>query len=150
MKRIRPEQPRFRVQPNRTSTFAKKCCEGMAGDAKHRHHVEPRGGGQHWDALARVENWTGGLLSVESNSHVPEIFGNECGAKAASSVKKIEQAIAAAKHMVPFERTGRLAAESAGSCGCHLSTDCRIRKAFPQPFGPHSPWVVPFGTHASQ
>jgi hypothetical protein len=107
-------------------------------------------GGQHWDALACVENWTGGVLSVESSSHLPEIFGNGCGAKAASSVKKIEQAIAAAKHMVTFERTGRLAAESAGSCGCHLSPGRRIRKAFPQPFSPHSPWIVPFGTHASQ
>jgi hypothetical protein len=131
MNRIRPKQPRFRVQPSRTSTFAKKCCEGMAGDAKDRHHVEPRGGGQHGDALARVENWTGGLLSVESNSHVPEIFGNECGAKAASSVKKIEQAIAAAKHMVAFERTGRLAAESAGSCGCHLSPRSQDQEGLP-------------------
>jgi|GEM_PF-4535195 hypothetical protein len=85
-------------------------------------------GGQHWDALACVENWTGGVWSVESKSHVPEIFGNGCGARAASSVKKIEQAIAAAKHMVAFQRTGRLETESAGSCGCHLSTGRRIRK----------------------
>jgi hypothetical protein len=85
-------------------------------------------GGQHWDALACVENRTGGVWSVESKSHVPEIFGNGRGAKAASSVKRIEQAIAAAKHMVAFQRKGRLAAESAGSCGCHLSTGRRIRK----------------------
>lgn len=54
-------------------------------------------GGPHWDALASVENETGGILLVESKSHVPEIFGNGCGAEAASSVKKIEQAIAATK-----------------------------------------------------
>jgi hypothetical protein len=54
-------------------------------------------GGPHWDALACVENRTGGVLLVESKSHVPEIFGNGCGAEAASSVKKIDKAIAATK-----------------------------------------------------
>ena len=36
-------------------------------------------------------------MLVESKSHVPEIFGNGCGAEAASSVKKIDEAIAATK-----------------------------------------------------
>jgi hypothetical protein len=53
-------------------------------------------GGPHWDALARVEK-TGGVLLVEAKSHVPEIFGNGCGAEATSSVQKIEQAILATK-----------------------------------------------------
>lgn len=53
-------------------------------------------GGPHWDALACVEK-TGGVLLVEAKSHVPEIFGNGCGAEAASSVEKIEQGIAATK-----------------------------------------------------
>ena len=39
----------------------------------------------------------GGVLLVEAKSHVPEIFGNGCGAEAASSIQKIEQAIAATK-----------------------------------------------------
>jgi hypothetical protein len=53
-------------------------------------------GGPHWDALACVEK-TGGVLLVEAKSHVPEIFGNGCGAEAASSLQKIAQAIAATK-----------------------------------------------------
>jgi hypothetical protein len=53
-------------------------------------------GGPHWDALACVEE-TGGVLLVEAKSHIPEIFGNGCGAGAASSVERIEQAIAATK-----------------------------------------------------
>jgi hypothetical protein len=52
-------------------------------------------GGPHWDALACVEKT--GVLLVEAKSHVPEIFGNGCGAEAASSVKKIDEAIAATK-----------------------------------------------------
>lgn len=52
-------------------------------------------GGPHWDALACVGNC--GVLLVESKSHVPEIFGTGCGAQAASSLKKIEQAIKATK-----------------------------------------------------
>lgn len=54
-------------------------------------------GGPHWDALACVENRTRGVLLVESKSQVPEIFGSGCGAEAASSIKKIEEAIAATK-----------------------------------------------------
>jgi hypothetical protein len=54
-------------------------------------------GGAHWDALACVQNRTGGVLLVEAKSHVPEIFGTGCGAEAASSIKKIEQALAAAQ-----------------------------------------------------
>jgi hypothetical protein len=33
-------------------------------------------GGPHWDALACVENETGGVSLVEAKSHVPEIYGN--------------------------------------------------------------------------
>jgi hypothetical protein len=54
-------------------------------------------GGPHWDALACVQNPPGGVLLVEAKSHVPEIFGTGCGAEAASSIKKIEQALAATK-----------------------------------------------------
>jgi hypothetical protein len=54
-------------------------------------------GGPHWDALARVDNQTGGVLLVEAKSHVAEIFGTGCGAAAASSVRKIEQGIKATK-----------------------------------------------------
>jgi hypothetical protein len=54
-------------------------------------------GGPHWDALACIQNSTDGVLLIEAKSHVAEIFGNGCGAEAPSSVKKIEQAIAATK-----------------------------------------------------
>jgi hypothetical protein len=53
-------------------------------------------GGPHWDALASVEK-SGGVLLVEAKSHVPEIFGNGCGAEAAVSIQKIDQAIVATK-----------------------------------------------------
>ena len=69
---------------------------GLPQHCKELNCFWPRGG-PHWDALASVENRTGGVLLVESKSHVPEIFGNGCGAEAASSVNKIEQAIAATK-----------------------------------------------------
>lgn len=61
-------------------------------------------GGPHWDALACVENRTGGVLLVESKSHVPEIFGNGCGAEAASSIKKIDHAIATTKEWLHVSR----------------------------------------------
>ncbi len=51
----------------------------------------------HWDALACVENRRGGILLVESKSHVPEIFGNGCKAKADLSIQKIERSMAATK-----------------------------------------------------
>jgi hypothetical protein len=54
-------------------------------------------GGPVWDALARVENGTAGVLLVEAKSHVPEIAGSGCGAVADSSICKIEQAIADTK-----------------------------------------------------
>jgi hypothetical protein len=54
-------------------------------------------GGPHWDALACVENGTGGVLLVEAKSHVPEIYGNGCEAKADSSIDKINREIAATK-----------------------------------------------------
>jgi hypothetical protein len=69
---------------------------GLPQHCKELGHFWPSGG-PHWDALACVEDRTGGILLVESKSYVPEIFGNGCGAEAASSVKKIEQAIAATK-----------------------------------------------------
>ena len=52
-------------------------------------------GGAHWDALARVGET--GVLLVEAKSHVSEIYGNGCGAKAKSSIEKIDGAIAATK-----------------------------------------------------
>lgn len=52
-------------------------------------------GGAHWDALARVGET--GVLLVEAKSHVSEIYGNGCGAKAKSSIEKINGAIAATK-----------------------------------------------------
>ncbi len=52
-------------------------------------------GGPHWDALARVGET--GVLLVEAKSHVSEIYGNGCGAKAKSSIEKIDAAIAATK-----------------------------------------------------
>jgi hypothetical protein len=54
-------------------------------------------GGPHWDALACVENETGGVSLVEAKSHVPEIYGNGCEAKADSSIEKINRGIAATK-----------------------------------------------------
>ncbi len=50
-------------------------------------------GGPRWDALAVIEG--GGILLVEAKSHVPEIFGNGCGAEAEASVRKIDRAMVA-------------------------------------------------------
>jgi hypothetical protein len=69
---------------------------GLSQYRKELNRFWPRGG-PHWDALACVENPTSGVLLVESKSHVPEIFGNGCGAKAKSSIMKIDRAIAPTK-----------------------------------------------------
>ena len=68
---------------------------GLSQHSEELNHFWPSGG-PHWDALACVENRTG-VLMVEAKSHVPEIFGNGCGAEAAASIETIEQAIAATK-----------------------------------------------------
>jgi hypothetical protein len=68
---------------------------GLAQHCKQLSRFWPSGG-PHWDALA-CEEKTGGVLLIEAKSHVPEIFGNGCGAGAASSIQTIEQAIAATK-----------------------------------------------------
>jgi hypothetical protein len=69
--------------------------------------VWPRGG-PCWDALATTEN---GCILVEAKSHVPEIYGNGCGACAASRLK-IQSALSATKTWlgVPqaIDWTGRL------------------------------------------
>jgi hypothetical protein len=52
----------------------------------------PRGG-PCWDALARIE---GGCLLIEAKSHLPEIYGEGCGASPRSK-KKIQAALDATK-----------------------------------------------------
>jgi hypothetical protein len=49
-----------------------------------------------WDALA-LDDLTGGVLLLEAKSHVPEICGSGCKAKADRSIQKIEQSMAATK-----------------------------------------------------
>jgi hypothetical protein len=52
-------------------------------------------GGPVWDALGAVESTRSGVLLLEAKSHVPEIFGNGCGATAATSIQKIESSLQA-------------------------------------------------------
>jgi hypothetical protein len=47
-----------------------------------------------WDALARIQ---GGCLLVEAKSHVPEIYGDGCGARSPKSKHTIQTALAATK-----------------------------------------------------
>jgi len=67
---------------------------GLSKHCKELNRFWPSGGA-HWDALARVGET--GVLLVEAKSHVSEIYGNGCGAKAKSSIEKIDAAIAATK-----------------------------------------------------
>lgn len=53
----------------------------------------PRGG-PCWDALARLDG--GGCVLVEAKSHVPEVYGNGCGA-AGGSLSLIQSSIARTK-----------------------------------------------------
>lgn len=53
-------------------------------------------GGPVWDALA-LDKESGGILLVEAKSHVPEVFGNGCGAVAEDSILRIDKALAVAK-----------------------------------------------------
>jgi hypothetical protein len=55
-------------------------------------------GGPVWDALGVVQRVGTGVLLLEAKSHVSEISGNGCGAKAETSVKKIEASLNATKH----------------------------------------------------
>lgn len=68
------------------------------GLSKHRKALSyfwPKGGPV-WDALA-LDRVTGGVVLLESKSHVPEIFGNGCGAVSPCSIQKIDDSIAATK-----------------------------------------------------
>jgi hypothetical protein len=56
----------------------------------------PRGGPV-WDALGIVSGASQGVLLLEAKSHVPEISGSGCGAKADLSIKKIEASLAMTK-----------------------------------------------------
>jgi hypothetical protein len=48
-------------------------------------------------SLGVFENRSQGILLLEAKSHVHEVFGGGCKATSASSIKKIELAIAATK-----------------------------------------------------
>jgi hypothetical protein len=67
---------------------------GLSKHCKELNRFWPSGGA-HWDALARVGET--GVLLVEAKSHVSEIYGNGCPAKAKSSIEKIDGAIADTK-----------------------------------------------------
>ncbi len=54
-------------------------------------------GGPVWDALGVVRGANQGILLVEAKSHVAEISGGGCGAKADRSVKQIEASLAVTK-----------------------------------------------------
>jgi len=56
----------------------------------------PRGGPV-WDALGIVSGASQGVLLLEAKSHVPEISGTGCGAKADRSIRKIEASLAMTK-----------------------------------------------------
>lgn len=53
----------------------------------------PRGGPV-WDAVGVVKGGPGGVLLLEAKSHVSEISGSGCGAKADRSIQKIEASLA--------------------------------------------------------
>ncbi len=53
-------------------------------------------GGPVWDALGVVSD-TEGVLLVEAKSHVPEISGSGCCAKATQSIRKIDSSLTATK-----------------------------------------------------
>jgi hypothetical protein len=57
-----------------------------------------------WDALA-VDETTGGILLLEAKSHVPEIRGGGCKAKARSSIQKIDTSIAKTKEWLNAPET---------------------------------------------
>jgi len=56
----------------------------------------PRGGPV-WDALAVVSGASQGVLLLEAKSHVPEISGSGCGAKADHSIQEIDASLAMTK-----------------------------------------------------
>ncbi len=76
---------------------------GLSQHCKELNLFWPRGG-PHWDALACVKKGTGGVLLVESKSHVPEILGNGCGAKADTSIEKIDRAFAVTRVWLPVSQ----------------------------------------------
>jgi hypothetical protein len=69
---------------------------GLDGSRTELSHFWPRGGPV-WDGLGIVSGAGPGVLLIEAKSHVPEISGGGCGAKADRSIKKIETSLAMTK-----------------------------------------------------
>jgi hypothetical protein len=69
---------------------------GLVGSRSELSNFWPRGGPA-WDGLGIVSGARQGVLLIEAKSHVPEISGSGCGAKADSSIKKIETSLAMTK-----------------------------------------------------